>query len=186
MKKCIFLFLLLIANLSFAYPKILQSTSYYEIKANNVEELRHALAKAGIERNSAKEFSAYTTWTVNWKYGYQHVNKECYLKNIQVILTVHYLMPKLINVDSTSVEFQKQWHQYITALRAHERGHKDIGLDAALDIEKMIQQNLSGNNCTNLNNRINKLGNKILAQYRAIEINYDKKTKHGETQGVIL
>ena len=79
-------------------------------------------------------------------------------------------MPKLKNPSKTPKKVRKEFDEMYAALLRHERNHGKNGIRAARDIEKA--------KC--------KGGDAIIARYLQADKDYDRKTKHGKTEGVRL
>ena len=72
------------------------------------------------------------------------------------------------------------------SLRQHENGHKDIGIKAAIEIERSIAELEPAVDCDELAETANELGQSIISKYAEKEREYDARTNFGETQGAIF
>lgn len=112
-----------------------------------------------MKRRGPKGFWAYTTWNVRW-------SGSC-----AISLEISYTYPRWTDRSSAPAGLQARWNRMITNLTQHEEGHGQIGLDAAREIE---QSGCKGNPMD------------IIEKWVRHEKRYDKKTRHGLTQGVVL
>jgi len=158
--------------------------SYYIAKAQADTPIAVTLNQASPIHENGHTFHADTKWYVNWKFRWtESADGSCRMNRVDVDVDSRIKLPSLTNATEQQ---DRQFHTYLFALQAHELGHVSFGKQAALDIERAIL-NLPGmGNCTALENAANRLGNQILDDYRAREVQYDATTGHGRTQGARL
>lgn len=101
-------------------------------------------------------FWAYTEWYVKW-------TGAC-----KVSVSVKYTLPKLASPGKVPADVRQKFDAMYAALKAHEENHGAYGISAAREIEKA--------GCTN--------GDAIIKKYNKAEVDYDKRTDHGFTEGV--
>ena len=65
---------------------------------------------------------------------------------------------------------RKRWNAMLAALKRHEENHGKNGILAAQEIEKT--------KCAN--------GDAVIKKWNKADTAYDKRTKHGKTEGVVL
>jgi len=158
--------------------------SYYIARAQPGTALSVTLSKASPIHENGHIFHAETKWYVNWKFWWTvKPDGSCRMSRVDVDVDSRIKLPSL--TDATENQ-DKQFHRYLFALQAHELGHVSFGKQAAQDIERGILNLPEMGSCTELENAANRLGNQILDQYRAREIQYDVSTGHGRTQGARL
>jgi predicted secreted Zn-dependent protease len=81
---------------------------------------------------------------------------------------------------------QTEWDRFIGALWVHERGHAEHGIRAANDIKAKLEGLPPEANCEAAGARANAAAQEILAQYAGIDVDYDRQTEGGKTQGASL
>jgi predicted secreted Zn-dependent protease len=77
-----------------------------------------------------------------------------------------------------------KWNKYIVALELHEKGHKEIAIEAGYEIGEVLNALTSYPSCDELERAADIAAEEILEQYRQREVVYDQETEHGATQGV--
>lgn len=170
---------------AFSEPIVTSRVKYYSISGDDAAELRAQMHNKGpIE--DGKRYDAFTRYYVNWRYDYQQEDNDCRLKNIRVTVDINYQYPKWVNYESGSERMRLAWDDYITKLKAHERGHGTNGQNAANEIDMMLARMSAMANCKMLGAEANQKAYAILAKYQHADIEYDRETKHGITQGVVL
>lgn len=170
----------------YSAPSKNEEYQYYRIQGNTAGELRGQMNRLGIKWRDGKTYDAYTKWDVRWNYKYKEADGLCRLENIAVNVNVVYTLPEWSNRDNASKALQQQWGSYITALKKHEDGHRDIGIGAAVEIEQALEKMKPEKGCVKLERKADRAGDNILKQYMQRERVYDMTTGYGETQGAIF
>ncbi len=160
-------------------PEVTEDTIHYEVEGNTSAELRAALDRLGPEDDSGRH-DAYTKWYVRWFYDYERSEAACSLKNVRATLEVTYTLPRWQGANGALGE---RWHRYLTALRTHEKGHAQNGVDAARFIVTELSKLPAQPDCDAAATNANAKANAELATARARDRAYDEETKHGATQG---
>ena len=178
--------MLLSSLLLFSEPRISVNTKYYRLYSSSQSELRREMNKKGIHWTDGKTYDAFTTWFVKWEYEYYSSPGYCILDQIDVSVEVEYTLPKCAMQFLQGQETRRKWLKYIKALKKHEQGHGNFGISAARDIEKALLDIGSRSRCNTLGVEANAIGYRILDNYRKIELEYDRTTGHGKTQGAVF
>jgi predicted secreted Zn-dependent protease len=179
------LFLFCLSSSVFAALDVKTEFDYYDIEGHSARDLRRSMRTQAI-KEKGKKFDARTDWNVKWNYRYEPRGADCKVTSMQTSLAVHYLMPRWKGRDQASEKLKQQWDRFYAALLLHEEGHGTIGRRAAEEIDTALQDLGRGLRCSELNTRIQETAKGILEKYREEERNYDKKTRHGKTQGAIF
>lgn len=74
----------------------------------------------------------------------------------------------------------------MTALQLHEDGHKDHGVAAAQEVLSTITNLPAYPSCPELETAANTAGKSVIERYNQKDIEYDRVTQHGATQGAIF
>ena len=114
--------------------------------------------RSQMSLHGPRGFWANARWYVRW-------TGDC---RLSVELT--YTMPKWANKDLAPPALQRRWDAMIEKLWLHERGHGQFAIEAAREIERV--------GC----HQAQRIMRKLRRQNEA----YDRRTKHGRTQGVRL
>ncbi len=188
MKKGIFLVfgvMLLTASELCAEPVVSVSHQFYEIEGSTHEELREEMNRKGMSGKDGEIHYAYTTWNIHWNYQ-PLFDGVCSPVSVTVSVWITYNMPKWRNFSSGEESLRQEWARYLEALQSHEDGHRRIGMDAALAIEQAISTIGQFRDCDELQKAVNEVGQRVLENYRQVEIGYDLTTGHGRTQGAVF
>ena len=173
-------------SLAGAEPTLKIKYDYYDIAGQTAAELREEMNRNGVLWTNGNIYDAYTGWDVKWNYRYRITDTDCSISAVTTTLYVEFRLPRWVNYDSGPSALMKKWDAYIQSLRRHENGHKDFGIQAAIEIEQSIAELDPAVTCDALAKTANELGRRILSEYAAKERAYDARTNFGETQGAVF
>lgn len=160
-------------------PVIKETYDYYEIQGRTEKELQQQMDASGIEGG----YYAYTRWYVKWNYTYTSTPESCAIATVATRVDVNYQLPKWVSHDDSPADLKNKWSRFIQKLELHEYGHKDIGVQAAGEIERSIAALKPRPSCEELGLTANSIGLQLLERSKPIEVDYDVRTRHGRTQG---
>ncbi len=167
-----------------AEPKVTVKREYYTISGKTVADLRREMDHKGILEENGRHNDAYTSWEVSWRFNYQpNAERRCAITSVSTRVEVKYWFPRWENPKDAAQDVRDRWEGYMSALLAHEDEHKNFGISAAHDIEAAILRMAPAPDCAILTQEANALGDNILDQYTAVEIEFDRNTNHGINQG---
>lgn len=165
-----------------AHAEVQTYTRYqnYAIQGNSVEELR-----AAMDRNARAVGGHYATtkWNIQWSERWGARNGACGLLSYTVTLTVVFRMPEWRGAENADPALRDKWYKFRDALQRHEDGHKQMGVQAANQIEGILDNFGTVPDCSQMSAAVNRAGQTVLEQYQKKEIQYDAETQHGISQG---
>ncbi len=126
---------------------------------------------------------AYTDGQIKWRYDYAQSADGCKLKSLTVSLDVTLIFPRWTPPEGVSPQLQEQWRAYLAALEAHEQGHEKLAMQAAEEIAAALSSLRPYPSCAELEQAADEAGERVLQHYRQLELEYDRETEHGATQG---
>lgn len=178
--------LLVFAATAWSEPTATVRTETYDIYGTTAHELREQMALFGVTWRDGKKYDALTTWFTRWRYTWESGVYACEITGVQTSVEVLYRLPKWVNEEKATPVLRNRWKHYMANLMVHENGHEDLGIAAAAEIEKAIGSMPAERTCEALETAANTLGEQILDKYRELEVDYDRKTGHGRTQGALF
>ncbi|MEM8675835.1 MAG: DUF922 domain-containing Zn-dependent protease, partial [Cyanobacteria bacterium P01_G01_bin.67] len=189
--KAIFKFLIFCSFLPISSPVLSEPSvttkfKFYDIYPQTKSDLGKEMYARTPIVYQGKKYDGYTSWYVNWRFGWRQKNGLCKISSVNTKLDIGYTMPRLpqqYQVDST---VRNAFDRYYSVLFEHEQGHKDSGLYAAREIERELKSLGSFHNCQKLETAANQKAHKIIKKYNERDRNYDLQTQHGRLQGVDL
>jgi predicted secreted Zn-dependent protease len=161
-------------------PRIDESVTTYEIHGTTARELTQQMVTLGPPAGDGRRFAANTRWTVRWTYPYARSARGCTTGPVRTHVTVKIVLPHWVPVRPP---LEAEWLRFSRALRSHEDGHRDIGVDAAREIAAALARLEPQSSCDALEKVADSLGERLLQEARNRDKLYDRETNHGQTQG---
>lgn len=175
--------LLLLPAAVYSEPKTRINYVYYTVGGDSAEAIwADTLAKTPVAHEGRRHVG-YTRWHVNWQFWWQDKGDSCEISTVKTRLDVSYTLPRLRPDDALSDQTLARWNRFYDALFSHEQGHKKLGTEAALAIEKRIAGMGARRNCEQLEREANAIAHSVIEEYSRLEKEYDKSTNHGVNTG---
>lgn len=169
-----------------AAPEQRLNNVYYSVTGDTAEDLwADVMTKTPVAHNGNK-YVAYTRWQVNWRFWWHDDGSTCEINKVKTSLDITYTLPRLEPTSTTPDTVAKRWEGYYAALFEHEQGHKDLGLQAANEVENGILAMGPRDSCAQLELDANNIGKKVIDRYGQIEKEYDRSTNHGLNTGAVF
>lgn len=180
------LFFCIKASLATATPIVSIQYDAYPVTGENIQHIRETIAQNGPKDEQGATYAAHTAYNIAWHFTYNQKPESCSIAAVQSEITITYRMPVLAASSHMDNKTATQWKQYFTALSTHEEGHASFGLQAAEKIEQSILALSSSRTCSELEKRANDTAHAIVETYDEKNLDYDRITNHGATQGASL
>jgi predicted secreted Zn-dependent protease len=157
---------------------------YYEVDQRSGEPLLAALNAASPVRDGGRIFHAYTAWTVRWQFRWNAApGGTCRITAVTTRLAVTMTLPRLRSTDALAAA---DFRRYYPALLLHEEGHRSLARGVAQEIDRRIEALPPMERCGDLEREANRLGHELVEAAKQREIEYDRSTRQGCTQGACL
>lgn len=160
-----------------------EDTRHYTIRGATAAELRGEMDAKGPRGGDGRRYDGYTRWHVAWRYRYRTQGGQCFIDRVATTVDVTFTMPQWANEGFGSTELRRRWRQYLVALQQHENGHRRHGVEAAGEIDRGIAGLAPRASCESLGAAADALGHQVIRQYNQRDLDYDRTTDHGRTQG---
>lgn len=157
---------------------------YYDVDQRPGETLLAALNAASPVRDGGRAFHAYTAWNVRWQFRWNAAaGGTCRITSVTTRLAVTMTLPRLRSTDALAAA---DFRRYYPALLLHEEGHRSLARGVAQEIDRRIEALPPMERCADLEREANRLGHELLEDARQREVEYDRSTRQGCTQGACL
>ena len=174
-------------NESVSQPRVTLTKKYYVVKGETANQIRHHLNQVGpFVQGANRRFDAYTHWQIRWQYWYTKVNHTCSIHKATVSADVAMTLPQWQPSRAVAMALSDRWNTYITALKAHEAGHQQNGINASDEILAALQTLPSYATCAQLSQAASAAGNGLIQKYAQRDSDYDHTTQHGASQGAMF
>ena len=165
-------------------------TRYYDLKGDNRDELFAQMRLKGpIDPADGNRYFGFTTWHVNWHFDTSQNSDRYWIGRADVTLTINTSLPKRIASqagDFANDRFLSEWTRYSGALRYHESGHSQNATSCAREIFEKLTEPRTFASRHELDEYVSSETRRSLQKANQADIDYDKSTKHGTTQGACL
>ena len=165
--------------------KVKERYQYYDVEGADVAELRKKMNQRGTKWNDGKTYAAVTSWDIRYGYDVFYEDGRCSVKSVKTSVEIVYHLPRRIS-SSPSPELAVRWDSYMTRLKEHEFGHKDIAVKAAAEINQILASLTNFGSESELEQEVNRQTEKKFRRLKEEQVEYDDETRHGETQGAVL
>ena len=165
-----------------AQDSVLVTTNYFNVSGESARELRRSINQSRPWKDRS-EGDANTEWKIEWTFKLMPSGTTCQVHSFTTKTTIKIVLPKWTPDASASPILTERWESYMTALKRHEEGHKQIALAAASEVRRRVKSLKPEATCEAYSASLNSAAKGVIAEFREKEIEYDRKTDHGATQG---
>jgi predicted secreted Zn-dependent protease len=162
------------------------NTVEYTISGDTASELLRSMDRAAPLNERGEHHAGHTEWHVSYQYGYERSDQGCSTRPVSAEVNVMFDMPHWAYAPGAGVSLLSEWDHFISALWVHERGHAEHGIRAANDIKAELEGLPPEADCEAASTHAKAVAQEILRRYGDIDVNYDRETEGGNTQGAWL
>jgi predicted secreted Zn-dependent protease len=171
-----------LADAARAQGTVVVRTNFYVVSGTTARELRQSIHKSNPWK-ALGPMDGRTDWRMEWRLGYGPAESGCRLHRLDLTTIITLTLPRWNPPPDALPELRVKWANYLKALTLHEEGHKRNALAAAAAAEKLPEKSRTYASCRELAETINKAIEKLVAAHRQKDLDYDRETQHGQTQG---
>lgn len=157
-------------------------TKYYDLTGQTMQKLIAQMNELGPVEADGKHYFAHTDWTLKWQYRYETRAGRLVLTRLSVAVDANSSIPRRQATDRMAAE----WARFSAAVALHERGHAENAMRHAKQLYATLRQHGPFASKEELEAFVNTQGNQCIADANAEDVEYDKRTNHGDTQGATL
>ncbi len=167
-------------------PLVTEKYEYYEIRGNSEKELRDQMCRNGYTFNDGERYDSVTSWRWKIDYGYDCTPRACTPDSFKVALVIIYRYPKWVHTDGAPQPLVDKWDGYMKNLITHEKGHRDMAVEAAAELSRAVAALPPAASCAEFDREVRALGHERMKKLNADQKSYDETTGHGKTQGAVF
>lgn len=162
-------------------PTVMPGTSmkveYYDIRGTTWEALMNELRAKGPEGWWGNAGTA-----IGWKATSRMTPAGCVMEGLRLDADSTMHLPRWANRFEGSAALQSQWDTAFRALEYHERGHVQISLESARQMERELRAIPPQPTCAELEALSKAITQRIVAEHRQRQTLYDAENQHGASQ----
>lgn len=168
-------------------PAVMEHYNFYPISGSTASTLRSQMIQMGpTSQIEGLHYDADTNWVVHWSYDYQRTPTSCRLTSARQTVDVTYTLPHWQPMAGTDRSLVAEWTRYLAALMSHEKGHAQNGISAGANIEQALNALPAYPSCQALHTAVVATVQQVTRQHNQWDIDYDRETQHGLTQGALF
>lgn len=159
------------------YPDATMQGDYYDIRGTTLEALRREVAKKGPEG-----WWGMASTRMTYRITTRQTAAGCAIDTVRASADSRVRLPRWVNRAEAPAAVQDQWDSMIRTLDLHERGHVQISLDGARELERSILDMSEEASCELINAEAKKRHDAVAIRVRERQVTYDRETEHGRKQ----
>jgi predicted secreted Zn-dependent protease len=168
-------------------PIVRVNYDYYPLNGSTAKELQAEMLQHGpLLELEERHYDAYTHWHVRWSYDYTRTGEGCAITDVESSVDVTFTLPWWNVPAEASGSVVAAWNQFLGALQLHENVHMSHGVAAATEIMQTLNQFPVYGSCQALQAAVSSTTQDIIQYYNQQDIDYDRWTQHGLTQGAVF
>ncbi len=169
-----------------AQPVVTEKYEYYDIKGNCEKDLRSQMRRKGVIVNEGMIYDSATSWHVRWNYGYDRSPLGCSTDNFHVFVDISFRFPKWTPESDAPQALVQKWDGYMKHLTEHENGHRDLAIEAAVELSRAVAALPPVHTCAEIDLYVKALSRERMSMLNDEEKAYDAATDHGSKQGALF
>jgi predicted secreted Zn-dependent protease len=94
------------------------------------------------------------------------------------------LLPHWVPGPGVGAEQLRQWERFSAALKVHEEGHVEHGIQLSNALAQL--SGMQAPSCGEVESKLKQRADDLIRSYSNVDVEYDRTTNHGATQGAVL
>jgi predicted secreted Zn-dependent protease len=159
--------------------------AFYDVIGGSVGELLASLKEQAPAATQTDSNFARTTWTVTWdgQWAPAAGDSVCAVTTSRVQLESRMALPRWRPSPGAPGDLSTDWAKFVRNLAGHENGHLVTAVSAAHRVEASLGA-LRGP-CDAMRDRAQAAMDSIVASFRLVDEDYDRRTGYGALQGAV-
>ena len=171
-------FLALLPTSGRAQSSLVWVTNYYTVTGASFPAILESIDRARPPK-LAPPLTGLTEWRIAWKFNVRRGPEGFYCDDFRTRTTITNTLPYWRAPTNATYTLKQDWIRYEGRLARHEVGHAQFALAALDEMRKQVKTAGSEPSYEAVNEKINSLAEAVLAHYRQLEVDYDRRTAHG-------
>ena len=148
--------------------------NFYDINGRTVQELREAMNQQGPIDHAGDRSDADTRWNITWQWGAGGPSTA-----VAKIDYIRVTFPRWNPPEDAQTDVIESWRNYIQILARHEGNHVQFVHGELPNIQAAVRQGATEADA-------DEAGNAALEVLRQRDLDYDRDTRHGATEGAVF
>lgn len=161
----------------------LQETEY-PVTGGDEAAIGRSIDARGPRSSTGRPLATFFRWGMESSYTWQATEGGCAMREVEIRVTASVTMPRWEPPPGAPTPLVASWNRYVTALHVHEEGHRDHVLRAATELRRELMR-LERDNCSFMLGDAEELHDRILREWKRVDMEYEIETENGRTQGAV-
>ncbi len=166
-----------------AQPEVTEKYEYYDIKGSCEKDLRSQMRQKGVAWSDGMTYDSMTSWSVKWRYGHDRSLPGCSTDGFRVFVEITFRFPRWTPGSDAPPALVEKWDGYVKRLEDHENGHRDLAVEAAVQLSRAVAALPPVRTCEEIDHYVRALCRERMNMLNKEEEAYDTVTDHGSKQG---
>jgi predicted secreted Zn-dependent protease len=158
---------------------------YYRVVGQSASNLRRFMSESG-PADATGVYDAYTGFDLRYRYKDVSSAAGCSTGPVTIELQLTHTLPEWAPPAGSSPEVVDRWNHFTARLSVHEAGHAEIALRAANELSWSFEMLQPLPTCADVRTATHDIFARIVERSRAMHLRYDRRTRHGKTQGSVF
>ena len=163
-----------------------ENSKFYDLAGQSAKQLIAQMKESGPLGKDGKRSFGKTDWTIHWSYRYETRGGAVVFTRVTVTAAANFIVPRKQAPADANDRMAAEWARFSTALMIHERGHAENATRHARQLYAVLHDHGPFASREELEAFVKAEGDKCIADANAEDLAYDKRTRHGDTQGATL
>ncbi len=173
------------------YPieyKSAMTVATYTVTGKTLNEISAALEQNALAdpHEAGSKYYARTNWLIQGTWSWKPSPRGCEVERGAVSVTITITLPALKTTAGVPPDIVNRWNTFIRNTNLHEQGHAKLALQGARDYQRNLGNLAPAPNCDILQKQLRDLYNRDFETIDRVNVQYDKDTEHGLTQGAVF
>lgn len=153
----------------------------YPVRGYTLDAIGRSLAAEGPVWEGDPAWGL-TRWGVRWGWRSTMHEGTCRLVDLRVVVRVVITLPEWQDAGSASPPLIQDWQRFAVALRRHEMEHRDLGLQAGVEILETLRAQRA-TDCVAMTHAAGEAARAVLREYQRRNDAFERNTQRGRVQG---
>lgn len=154
------------------------SFDYYPVSGRTIIDIARSLERSRpTDPNDGQKVTALTNWTMGYSWN-EDDRGGCDLSHAMLRFQATIIFPRLVAKADLPADVRQRWRAFSDALLRHESNHVRYAWTHRGDVLRAVQ----ASSCS----RAAADGNRAIGAIVEHDLEYDRATRHGETEGAVF